>query len=157
MKITLTIIVLVLAVLITNCDGWWNGKLRGYKCNEPSGGEPYYFGTTDLSCMGKRKAPSRSTRSHKHRWILYKGYYFERLNKSDVYNRGFSTNSDKCSTRRESRPAGYSSLSVDCIMKCTNSYERKYGSYRRRVNDGRHFANRLSDILCTRKTCPSWC
>ncbi|OPL21646.1 hypothetical protein AM593_07058, partial [Mytilus galloprovincialis] len=96
-------IFLVLAVLVTGSTGWWWSKPK-YGCSDPSKGYPYYFGTTALFCMtkkGKRAAPSRGTKDLNHRWILYRGYFFERLNGRDVYNRGFSTDSGKCSTHRE--------------------------------------------------------
>lgn len=143
-----------------------NKSCAGYTKNhlwllvDPSKGYPYYFGTTALFCLtkkGKRAAPSRGTKDLNHRWILYRGYFFERLNGRDVYNRGFSTDSGKCSTHRESKPAGYSSLSVDCIKRCTNNYKRKYGKYGWWGNNCHYFANRISDILCNSKTCPSWC
>lgn len=43
---------------------------------------PYYFGTTDLTCMmrsdrRKREIPQRSKLLWAHRFIYYKGYYFE--------------------------------------------------------------------------------
>ena len=47
---------------------------------------PYYFGTTDLFCLvskkGKRSAPSRSTLDLTHRFIYYKGFYFEFFGKN---------------------------------------------------------------------------
>ena len=48
------------------------------------GASPYYFGTTNLWCIkkGKREAPSRGTWSLSHRFIYYKGYYFEFLSKN---------------------------------------------------------------------------
>ena len=48
------------------------------------GASPYYFGTTNLWCMkkGKRGAPSRNTWALSHRFIYYKGYYFEFLSKN---------------------------------------------------------------------------
>lgn len=50
------------------------------------GASPYYFGTTNLWCMmknekGKRDAPWRSTIALTHRFIYYKGYYFDFLSK----------------------------------------------------------------------------
>lgn len=43
---------------------------------------PYYFGTTDLTCImksdrRKREVPNRNTLEWAHRFIYYKGYYFE--------------------------------------------------------------------------------
>lgn len=110
-----------------------------------------------MTKKGKRDAPSRGTKVLSHRWIQYKEYYFERINSGDIYTYGSSTESDKCSTQRESKPAGYSSLSVDCIKRCTNKYQRKYGSYGWWGNNCHHYANRISEILCTKTTCPSWC
>ncbi|XP_063410305.1 uncharacterized protein LOC134693421 [Mytilus trossulus] len=159
MKLTLTIIFLVLAVLVTGSNGWWWSKPK-YGCLDPSRGDPYYFGTTDLFCMtktGKRDAPSRYTKAISHRWILYKGHYFERLSNGDFTTKGHSQESDKCKTHRESTPAGYSSLSVDCIARCTKNYKRKYGSYGWWGNNCHIYANRISEILCNKTTCPSWC
>ena len=107
---------------------------------------------------GKREAsPSRPTLQLKHRWILYDGYYFERMTNKDVYTYGHSVAMHKCYTKREGRPAGYSSIGVQCMKRCTDKYKRKFGRYRLIRNNCHHFANRMADILCTRSTCPSWC
>lgn len=128
---------------------------------DPSRGRPFYFGTTSLWCMviGKREAsPSRPTWALTHRWIQYGGHFFERLNsKGDLYRHGSPSDSSHCSTKRESKPAGYSNLSIDCLKRCTDNYEKKYGSYHWLNNNCHDFANRFSDMLCSRTTCPSWC
>ena len=128
---------------------------------DPSRGRPYYFGTTNLLCMGKGKredSPSRFTWSLTHRWIQYEGHYFERLNgRGDLYSSESPSDSSRCSTKRESKPAGYSNLSIDCLKRCTDNYEKKYGSYHLLYNNCHKFANRFSDMLCSRTTCPSWC
>ncbi|CAC5375390.1 unnamed protein product [Mytilus coruscus] len=173
MKVTFVLTFLVLLVLVTNSFGWlWRRRNRcgtwfrhrpctASKCSDPSRGKPFYFGTTRLFCMAKGKrgsSPSRPTWALKHRWIEYNGHYFERLkNGGDIFSSNAPKDSNKCSSRRESRPAGYSSLSIDCLKRCTNKYRQRYGSYRLLSNNCHHFANRFSDILCSRTTCPSWC
>ena len=173
MKIHLTITFVVLAVLITDSNGYRSKRSRcgtwfrrrpctARKCSDPSRGRPYYFGTTNLWCMVKEKreaSPSRPTWTLKHRWIQYGGYYFERLKGSngDLYRYGSPSYSRECSTERERKPAGYSNLSIDCLKRCTNNYKKKYGSYNFFTNNCHDFANRFSDMLCSRTTCPSWC
>lgn len=128
---------------------------------DPSRGKPFYFGTTRLFCMAKGKrgsSPSRPTWALKHRWIEYNGHFFERLkNGGDIFSSDAPKDSNKCSSSRESRPAGYSSLSIDCMKRCTTKYRQRYGGYRLLSNNCHHFANRFSDILCSSSTCPSWC
>eukprot|EP00105_Crassostrea_gigas_P007454 XP_011421704.1 PREDICTED: uncharacterized protein LOC105324338 [Crassostrea gigas] len=77
-------LVVVALVLVGQTDAWWlvgrNGNNN--QCPSRETATPYYFGTTDLSCMhrnirGKRSAPSRGTLEWVHRFIYYKGYYFE--------------------------------------------------------------------------------
>ncbi|KAK3086345.1 hypothetical protein FSP39_017168 [Pinctada imbricata] len=131
-----------------------------------SGAKPYYFGTTSLLCMmtnakkGKRdSAPSRSTLRPSHRFIYYQGYYFEfGIGKQDlaVYSRT-NAGSPRCSPKREGSAAGYSKLSVECLKKCTRSYEDVHGKYRLFKNNCHHFANRMSHILCNSEKCPHWC
>ncbi|XP_063409616.1 uncharacterized protein LOC134692912 [Mytilus trossulus] len=175
MKVTFLLTFLVLVVLVTNSFGWlWRRSRRNRcgtwlrhrpctasKCSDPSRGKPFYFGTTRLFCMAKGKrgsSPSRPTWALKHRWIEYNGHFFERLkNGGDIFSSDAPKDSNKCSSRRESRPAGYSSLSIDCMKRCTNKYRQRYGSYRLLSNNCHHFANRFSDILCSSSTCPSWC
>lgn len=135
--------------------------IRCYFFLDPSRGKPFYFGTTRLFCMAKGKrgsSPSRPTWALKHRWIEYNGHFFERLkNGGDIFSSNAPKDSNKCSSSRESRPAGYSSLSIDCMKRCTNKYRQRYGGYRLLSNNCHHFANRFSDILCSSSTCPSWC
>uniref|UniRef100_K1RWS8 Uncharacterized protein n=1 Tax=Magallana gigas TaxID=29159 RepID=K1RWS8_MAGGI len=64
----------------------------------------------------------------------------------------------RCSGGRENLPAGYSKLSLDCIKGCARNYRCHFGSYSLLGNNCHKFANRLSEVLCTRGTsCPSWC
>ena len=66
--------------------------------------------------------------------------------------------SHRCSSSREDSPAGYSRLSLDCIKGCARNYRCTYGTYNFLLNNCHHFANRLSEVLCTTgTTCPSWC
>ncbi|VDI56721.1 Hypothetical predicted protein [Mytilus galloprovincialis] len=103
-------------------------------------------------------SPSRPTWALTHRWIEYNGHFFERLKTGgDVYSSNFPQDLQKCSSKREGFPAGYSSLSIDCLKRCTNKYRDHYGKYRVLTNNCHDFANRFSDMLCSRTTCPSWC
>ncbi|KAJ8299778.1 hypothetical protein KUTeg_023838 [Tegillarca granosa] len=140
----LWILALVFIILVLDIQDseawWWRRRTKSSNCN---GGKPYYFGTTNLWCIKKYKrgaAPSRGTWTLKHRWIYYEGFYFERLGNGEVYGKQ-PTAASKCSWRRESSPAGYSSLSVNCIKRCTEKYRARYGRYRLLSNNCHHFAN----------------
>lgn len=127
---------------------------------------PYWFGKTNLACAirfgkGRRKrgaVPHRYEHSLTHRWIEYRGHYFEflgpghlRASSSAPYAAG------SCSQRREGRVAGYGVLSVDCLERCTRSYEDRFGGYSWIPNNCHRFANRISKLLCQESSCPSWC
>jgi hypothetical protein len=126
---------------------------------------PYWFGKTDLKCLmrsgrkkGKRGAPHKYTLACKHRWIKYCGHYFEFLGRGKlIYSSSSTDGAGSCSQSQESQAAGYSVLSVDCIKRCTRSYEEEFGDYNFLLNNFHHFANRLSDILCRKSSYPNWC
>jgi len=125
---------------------------------------PYWFGQTNLNCLlrlcikGKRAAPHRNTLEYKHRWIKYRGHYFEFGGPGKLlYISSSPDGAGSCSHSQESQDDGYGVLSVDCIKRYTRSYEQRLGAYNFLFNNCHHFANRLSDILCTESSCPSWC
>ncbi|XP_052706245.1 uncharacterized protein LOC128181767 isoform X2 [Crassostrea angulata] len=124
---------------------------------------PYYFGTTDLSCMhrnirGKRSAPSRGTLEWVHRFIFYKGYYFEFFDNSKAYISTQRQFANVCPGGPESSPAGYSELDIDCIKGCARNYRCHFGSYSLLGNNCHHFTNEISRVLCTSgQSCPAWC
>ncbi|KAK3086341.1 hypothetical protein FSP39_017078 [Pinctada imbricata] len=156
-------------LLTHNCHHFAN-RISNILCNwkscPTSGSKPYYFGTTSLWCMmrnakkGKRaSAPSRSVLRPSHRFIYYQGYYFEfGIGPRDlaVYAKT-NAGSPRCSPRREGSPAGYSKLSVECIKRCTRSYERRFGKWRLFTHNCHHFTNNLSKVLCNSRRCPGWC
>eukprot|EP00105_Crassostrea_gigas_P005513 XP_011419147.1 PREDICTED: uncharacterized protein LOC105322243 [Crassostrea gigas] len=160
----LTVAILVIAMFCDNADAWWWRKYKKNKqCGKRGGASPYYFGTTNLGCMmkygkGKRRAPWRSTIALTHRFIYYKGFYFEFMSNSYAYYSRQRYKGDKCSGKMERSPAGYSELSVECIKGCAKNYRCKFGKYRLIRNNCHKFANRLSAVLCRKgTTCPFWC
>ena len=126
---------------------------------------PYWFGKTNLSCLiglgkgrGKRGVPERFELALDHRWIKYRGHYFEILGPGYLRVSSISPlGAGSCSQRQESRVAGYGVLSVDCIKRCTRSYENTFGRYNVLSNNCHRFANRISRVLCQDSSCPSWC
>ncbi|KAJ8299508.1 LOW QUALITY PROTEIN: hypothetical protein KUTeg_023568 [Tegillarca granosa] len=150
----LALLALVFIILVLDIQDseawWWRRRTKSSNCN---GGKPYYFGTTNLWCIKKYKrgaAPSRGTWTLKHRWIYYEGFYFERLGNGEVYGNK-PTAASKCSWRRESSPAGYSSLSVNCIKRCTEKYRARYGRYRLLSNNCHHFANNTTNTCLLKR------
>ena len=127
---------------------------------------PYWFGKTNLSCLislgkkqrEKREAPHRFEHALSHRWIKYRGYYFEFLGPGVVHvNSSSPLEAGSCSQHQESRIAGYGELDIDCITNCAEKYEKEFGTYTFLSNNCHRFANRISDILCQESSCPSWC
>lgn len=137
---------------------WWNSDSTDY-CPEWESASPYYFGTTDLTFMmterRKRELQQRSERLWAHRFIYYKGYYFEFG--SNTAHIGTNRSYNHCYGAVESTPAGYSTMSLDCIKKCTSHYRCYFGDYHLLDNNCHVFANRLSQVLCFKKQCPNWC
>ncbi|XP_011421702.1 uncharacterized protein [Magallana gigas] len=153
-------LLVVVFVLLSEADAWWVfGGGSSSQCPSRGGASPYYFGTTNLFCMaGKRGAPARGTWALSHRFIYYKGYYFEFLSSSKASISTQRQAAGRCSGGRESSPAGYSELSLECIKGCAKNYRCHFGTYSLLGNNCHKFANRLSEVLCTRGTsCPSWC
>ncbi|XP_062573568.1 uncharacterized protein LOC134235448 isoform X1 [Saccostrea cucullata] len=171
MRFLKTVLILQVVTLIIslflNVDGWlfWGKKGNNNDCTKLDGAYPYYFGTTDLSCViiqslkrGKRSAPARGTLDLSHRFIEYRGNYYDLLSNSKVAISKSRLWGDSCSGSKEASPAGYSELSSECIEGCAKNYKCKYGSYNLLTNNCHHLANRLSEVLCRRgTTCPAWC
>ncbi|XP_061194447.1 uncharacterized protein LOC133202616 [Saccostrea echinata] len=109
--------------LLLYVDGWWMwGKEENDGCSKRDGAYPYYFGTTDLVCViiesrkrGKRSAPSRGTSDLSHRFIEYRGNYYDFLSNSKVAISKTRLWGNSCSGKKEASPAGYSELSPECI------------------------------------------
>ncbi|XP_052785556.1 uncharacterized protein LOC128221141 [Mya arenaria] len=131
---------------------------------------PYYFGTTPLRCVnkpGKRKkrssSPTRSTIAITHRYLYYRGYYMEfGGTRSGGYAKvGTYRWGSRCSADTESRPAGWSRVSLDCMRKCADSYKWMYGSFHWYNNNCHDFANRMARVLYdgrySSSYCPWWC
>ncbi|XP_061194332.1 uncharacterized protein LOC133202508 [Saccostrea echinata] len=138
----------------------------GKGCPYRDGTHPYYFGTTHLRCIyqhskgkrRKRSAPSRWTYSPTHRFIEYRGYFYDFQTSSKVSIAKSRLSGDVCPGAKEKFPAGYSELSSDCIEGCAKNYRCTYGNYSLWSNNCHIFANRLSEVLCRRGTrCPDWC
>ena len=160
-----------------------------------SNDSPYYFGTSDLACVStkgllrlikkrsiesipeenhnrtKREIPKRNTLSPTHRWIYYKGTYFEwgttegtnkglfgLLNDAKSYSirPSLPFKGEECGWMMETVPSGYSSVSLECIMACTTNYRTLTGDYSLINNNCHHFANTISMVLCF-NICPDWC
>ncbi|XP_048740595.1 uncharacterized protein LOC125654645 [Ostrea edulis] len=157
------------------------------------GESPYFFGTSDLACVTtkgrfhlivkrsvqmnsernrtRRAAQTRHVFSPTHRWIYYKGMFYEWgtdggtktrlfgfLNDAKSYSikTGLPYKGETCDWLMESMPAGYSSVSVECLMGCTANYWTVSGDYNILQNNCHHFANTISNILCS-NICPEWC
>lgn len=115
----------------------------------------FQFGTQDLACVkGKRKrSPSRAEDRIAHRYIKYRGVYYEFMPSGTKY--GSSPYRPRCRAGTESYAAGYGVLSTECVKGCARYYERRpYHFYTRNCH---HFANWLADILCNKSSCPSFC
>ncbi|XP_062573537.1 uncharacterized protein LOC134235426 [Saccostrea cucullata] len=142
--------------------GWFFEKYED-ECPDRDGAHQYYFGTTNLFCLlqhrlGRRSVPSRRTFIPTHRFIEYRGYYYDFQMNSKVSIAKSRLSGDECSGAKEESPAGHSELSTDCIEGCAKNYRCHFGNYSLLLNNCHHFANRLSKVLCRRgTTCPEWC
>nr|XP_022296912.1 uncharacterized protein LOC111106500 [Crassostrea virginica] len=134
-------------------------------CTEEKFGTfPYFFGRTNIDCMDRTRraalTPQRISFSGKrvHMWINYRGTYFEYgVGQSRGVHVGTSLyNHGNCAGQMESLPAGYSSLSVECLTRCAQNYATRYGRYQPMYDIVHPFANMMSRILCSSK-CPVWC
>ncbi|XP_052703929.1 uncharacterized protein LOC128180105 [Crassostrea angulata] len=160
--INLLLVVALSCILLPKIDAWWlvgkNGNNR--QCPWRRSADPYYFGDTNMRCLGKgkRSVPSRGVWELTHRVIYYKGYYFEFLDNSKAYIGKNRFAHDRCPGGLESSAAGYSELSLECIKGCARNYRCKYGYYTLLGNNCNVFANRISAVLCASGGhCPSWC
>ncbi|XP_062573575.1 uncharacterized protein LOC134235458 [Saccostrea cucullata] len=164
-EMKLSLVFVVLCALCLQADAWWVRKWWGKRgnnrgCPARGGASPYYFGTTKLSCIKKfkRGAPTRGRLSYTHRFIYYKGKYFDFLGNSKVAISNSRLAGSRCSGGREGSPAGYSTVSLSCIEGCARNYRCAYGRYSLWRNNCHDFANRISKVLCKRGSgCPSWC
>ncbi|XP_062607345.1 uncharacterized protein LOC134282015 [Saccostrea cucullata] len=148
--------------LLCESDAWWLVGKNGNSGNCPArgGASPYYFGTTNLWCMnkGRRGIPTRGVWELTHRFIYYKGLYFEFSSDSKAHVSPNRLLGYKCSGGRESSPAGYSEVDVECLKGCARNYRCTFGSYNLLSNNCHKFANRLSEVMCKRGSgCPRWC
>ncbi|XP_061194582.1 uncharacterized protein LOC133202725 [Saccostrea echinata] len=160
-----TVFLLTCALFVdVSCIGWlMKGNDRG--CPRRAGAHPFYFGTTHLGCImrhgkkgRKRSAPWRGPWDLWHRFIQYRGYFYDLKTNSMVSIARSRLNGHVCPGARETYPAGYSELSPECIEGCAKNYKCRYGRYDFLFNNCHNFANRLSEVLCRRgTTCPGWC
>ncbi|XP_061174366.1 uncharacterized protein LOC133183422 [Saccostrea echinata] len=162
MRFYLISFLLYLWTLFFPVDSWWfvsSGNDKG--CPRRGSASPFYFGVTDLSCLNgkkKRSAPARGVWDYTHRFIYYRGYYFEFFVGSFTRIGSSRLAGSRCRGGIERSPAGYSYLSLDCIKRCARRYRYKYGLYNVVLNNCHNFANRMSEVLCRRGyQCPSWC
>lgn len=145
---------------------FWLNKYKHYiiywTVEEP-GTFPYFFGRTDVECIDRAKraalAAQRFTLKTKtHMWIQYRGIYFEfGVGKSrDAHLSSSPYGHGECASQIESLPAGYSSLSVDCLKKCAKNYSKRFGFFNVLYRHVHPFVNMMSRILCL-PSCPKWC
>ncbi|WAR29384.1 hypothetical protein MAR_002952 [Mya arenaria] len=138
---------------------------------------PYYFGETSFSCLGKKKGrkrrsnhPTRYTLKLTHRYLFYRGYYFEfgergRKGPNDLNVSTKKWGSSSCPSGKETSVAGRSKVTVSCLKKCAEKYTSRYGDYAVLSNNCHHFANRMSEVLYNDLnnerlygcSCPPWC
>ncbi|XP_061164436.1 uncharacterized protein LOC133173467 [Saccostrea echinata] len=168
-----TVVSLGILSWVTQSYGILFGLPRGdaSHCPPVPGSIPYYFGTTDLMCMRyglhrktpimRRNAPSRFTFNPTHRWIYYAGTYLEfgnRIGKDAAKIKFDHPNlGDVCPLKIEPQPAGFSRLSLECVIGCVENYTEKYGNYHVYTNNCHHFVNKISKVMCEAVICPQWC
>ncbi|XP_063448936.1 uncharacterized protein LOC134728300 [Mytilus trossulus] len=132
------------------------GRRNKEDCFGSSAGYGFQFGTQDLACVkGKRKrSPSREELRIAHRYIKYRGVYYEFFDGGATYNT--SPHRSNCRAGTESYASGYGVLSTECVKRCARHYGnvRPYNVFTRNCH---HFANWLADILCRESSCPSYC
>lgn len=130
-------------------------------------GKPFYFGTTDVACMRmirtRRKRslnasvslPNRKFWSLTHRWIYYDGWYFELFYEPHTRR---AAKTEKCPSRREAKPAGYTRLDIECVRRCADYYNERFTKqYNALTHNCHHYANKLAEIMCLNSSCPDWC
>lgn len=113
----------------------------------------------------RRSIPSVYTMMLTHRWLKYRGVYFEfgtnALDpeaKNRISIQPFLPNEgENCSYDKNPDVAGYSRLSVSCIASCTRRYPKVFGEYSLLTNNCHVFVNKMVEVLCNFEKCPDWC
>ncbi|VDI57921.1 Hypothetical predicted protein [Mytilus galloprovincialis] len=153
----------ILAVLFVDKSNGCNRSNE--RCFGSSRGYGFYFGTTNLACFNRgKRSPSVSTIRLTHRYLYYRGYYYEwtgLLGKTAGKTEGrtligTSPRRSHCNSETDYPAAGYGVLSTECVKGCARYYQAAY-YFNGLSNNCHHFANWLADILCTRSTCPYDC
>lgn len=130
-------------------------------CLGRSRGSPYYFSDTAKHCAvrKRRDAPDWSEIRIIHRWIYYRGWYFEFIGGTPRYRTSpyYSKHSCRNSPDMEDRPAGYGVVDVGCVKACTDRYVAVFGAYQLLTNTCHSLANKLSEVICDYSSCPAWC
>lgn len=138
------------------------------------GSKPYFIGSTHLTCLmlnagielakdlitsGRRKRALQVQEiDMSHSYLYYDGVLLEfGVNGTRIEPEGLPMFSQSCPSAYLPLPAGFSYLSVDCVVKCAMNYHLRFGNYKLFTNNCNTFTNRLSDILCHEIHCPSWC
>ncbi|XP_062599385.1 uncharacterized protein LOC134260876 [Saccostrea cucullata] len=112
---------LCMCLLSVHCNGWWMWGKKGSSssCPRREAPHPYYFGNTHLGCLlpflirhrGKRSAPWRGRWDLVHRFIYYRGKYFEFFDDSSVNIGNGRVGGHRCGGGIEgSRPATANSV-----------------------------------------------
>jgi hypothetical protein len=148
----------------------WNLMIFSFLLSD--GAKPYFLETTHLTCMlrtgiglaiafiagRKKRALQVKEIDMSHSYIYYDGVLFEfGLNGTRIEPQGLPMFSKTCPSAYLPLPAGFSHLSVDCVVKCAKNYHIRFGNYKVFTNNCNTFTNRLSDLLCHEIHCPSWC
>uniref|UniRef100_A0A8W8IJN2 PPPDE domain-containing protein n=1 Tax=Magallana gigas TaxID=29159 RepID=A0A8W8IJN2_MAGGI len=135
--------------------------------------KPFYIGTTHLQCMlktginmalspplngRKRRALQVPEIDMSHSYLSYENVLLEfGLNGTRIEYQGYPMFSESCPSAYLPVPAGFSYLSVDCIVKCAKNYHIQFGNYKIFSNNCNTFTNIMLDILCHEIRCPYWC
>lgn len=141
----------------------------------PCHSAPYYFGVTDAYCLTPsrfaRRAtplpPRRPVTDLVQRWVYYRGYYAEcgigpmgvGQQPQAVVNQ-YPVGFNRCRQQREPTPAGFSTVSVDCLRRCVDRYHSTHGSYNFILHSSTRCANEFAKILfngASDGSCPQWC
>src|SRR6218665_1696157 len=128
---------------------------------------------TDVNCLRKGRisrspaAPRRPLGDFVQRWIYYRGYYIECGIGSVLENQEykavvnpFPAGFNRCSQVRESRPAGFSIVSLECMRRCVDRYHDAHGAYNFLLQNSNQCANNFAKVLfegATSGKCAVWC